>query len=300
LRGYDKFGNKIYGRTLDVLFRHGEALLKAGYRESSKCPNLFFLKSSEAMYFADMRGTKEVSIWEIPVPLVYWKFGKVTPEWKQRRSVDKELSRLSALGIPSRLSFNEELFYEGADDGYCKECGDDFQAPGPYCSKECANKALRKQTAKAVNRSPFCSICKRRIVGEPFVDTATVLGTKLPRVRIEHHVSYSRDETMIVCGSCHAKIHHSKDSALKAFQPEDKRPKKPKSVHLILCPSCQNNKIYPASGTCRECRAKARKQSRDRTLCPVGPSLMIICKKCGTRFEGRSRTTCPKCREFFR
>jgi len=300
LREYDKFGHKIYGRTLEVLFRHGEALLKAGYRESSKSPNLFFLKSSEAMYFADMRGTKEVPIWEMPVPLVYWRFGKATPDWKKRRLVDRELARLSALGIPSRLSFNEYLFYEGADDGYCKECGNDFQAPGSYCSDECANKALRKETAKAVNRAPFCSICKRRIIDQPFVDTAKVLGTRLPRVRIEHHVSYSKNKTMIVCGSCHAKIHHSKDSALKAFLPEDKRSQMPKSVHLILCPSCHHNKIYPASGTCRECKEKAGRRSRDRMLRPVGPSLIVTCKKCGTRFEGRSRTTCPKCREFFR
>jgi DNA-directed RNA polymerase subunit M/transcription elongation factor TFIIS len=123
-------------------------------------------------------------------------------------------------------------------------------------------------------------------------------------VSIKHHVSYSRDETIIVCESCHAKIHHSKDSALKAFLPEDKRPQKPKSEHLILCPSCQHNKIHPASGTCRECKSKTRsrtrRQSGGRTQTPVGPSLMVTCKKCGTRFEGRSRTTCPKCREFFR
>ena len=27
---------------------------------------------------------------------------------------------------------------------------------------------------------------------------------------------------------------------------------------------------------------------------------MRMCKKCGAKFEGRYRTTCPRCREYFR
>lgn len=300
LRRYDKFGNKIYDRPWAALCRHGEALLKAGYRESSKSPNLFFRKSADGMYFADMRGTKEIPIWEDPVPLVYWRFGRTMPEWKQRRLAGEELERLNTLGVSPRVSYNEELFYEGADDGYCKECGKDFQAAGRYCSDVCAKKALRREAAKAVNQAPFCSICRQKIVGNSYVDMAAVLGIKLPGVRIRHHVSYGRDETVIVCESCHAKIHHSKDSALKAYLPEDARPKKPKSQPLVLCPLCQRNKIRPTSGACRECKSKAKRQSGYRMRMPIGPSLMVVCKKCGTRFEGRSRTTCPKSREFFR
>jgi|YelNatPaOPRAMG01_1025707.scaffolds.fasta_scaffold87654_2 hypothetical protein len=44
------------------------------------------------------------------------------PEWKERRLAGEELKRLNTMGVSHRVSYNEELFYEGAEDGYCKEC----------------------------------------------------------------------------------------------------------------------------------------------------------------------------------
>ena len=40
-----------------------------------------------------------------------------------------------------------------------------------------------------------------------------------------HHISYKKKVCMLVCSSCHAKIHNSNDPKYKKYYPIDKRPK---------------------------------------------------------------------------
>ena len=64
MKPVDKFGRKIYSKTFRILLFYGKLLEEAGYRESKKKPNLFYRKTEDVIFFADMRGTDEVPIWE--------------------------------------------------------------------------------------------------------------------------------------------------------------------------------------------------------------------------------------------
>jgi len=283
-----------------VLRQCEENLLKVAYQEFSKYPNLFYRKSSNGLFFVDMRGTKNVPIWEEPVPLIYWRFGKAVPEWKRMRQIKEEFSRLDNQGISIRVNHSSEFPSYEAGDGYCRECRTDFQASGSYCSDECASKALKRRYAMIMNRAPTCGVCKRKIVEDSYLTIASILGANLTTSKVKHHVSYARDETILVCRSCHAKIHLSEDPTLKTFRPEDRRPQKPIGMGLEICPVCHHNKIRPGSEFCKECKRKARRRAKKYPNGPPPPPMKVTCKKCGTVFEGSLRTTCPKCREFFR
>jgi len=205
----DKFGNEIKDYIFKHLLRNGMKLKANGYIESIKKPNLFFKKTEEGIYFADMRGTAEVPIWTDTNPLFYWKFEKPIPPWKQRRLVKEELLHLFEVGCPCRLSFefhNAECFEEVSTfidegngifewpDGICRVCGHDFEGEGEFCSKEC--EAAYDELFKT-----RCAKCGKSIDYED---------------SIEHHITYEPERTVMVCKSCHMKIHKSKNkSALK-------------------------------------------------------------------------------------
>ncbi|WP_181686903.1 hypothetical protein [Halorhabdus salina] len=61
----DKFGNEIYTHVYDELYEYGVRLMKIGYQESRNKPNLFYFpKFGDVTFFLDIRGTREVKIWE--------------------------------------------------------------------------------------------------------------------------------------------------------------------------------------------------------------------------------------------
>lgn len=213
----DKFGNTIYSLKFQTLQGYGNILLSQGYSESLKKPNLFYKKLPEGLFFADMRGTEEIPIWEDTSPLFYWKFEEQTPFWKRRRLLEQECNNLIASGCHSRVSFDndfsEEMPSESSsfiawsegifdwENGFCKSCQKDMQKEGLFCSDECEDKynELFKVT---------CNICKQRFK-----------ENKL----IEHHTNYTEKEekTILICKSCHSKIHfhQEKYTELKEYTP---------------------------------------------------------------------------------
>jgi len=199
----DKFGYPIYPSRFRMLKANENVLLNAGYVESNAKPNLLYNIIPEGCLFADMRGTEEVPIWQDTRPLFYWKFNDGIPGWKKRRVVKLELEKLFRAGSPCRLSgeVDEDPLFEGAggilvdeseglfywNDGYGKECGQDFQDEGAFCSRECE--------ATHVDRPKKpCEACGKKIEfgGE-----------------ITHHISYFPEKTILVHWSCHTRIHKS-------------------------------------------------------------------------------------------
>jgi len=189
MKPIDKFGNKIYENTYKKMLHFGSILLRTEYKESKNKPNLFYKTvEKDLVYFADMRGTVIIPIWEDPTPLLYATFPESMPKWKRRRLLEQEHA---SLGI-GRFSFYDEnepeglLFGEGGD-GYCIVCHKDFSGEGLFCSERCkkANEDLGKDS---------CSVCGKEL---PF--------DKL----IKHHIDYPENKTINVCRSCHLKIHRS-------------------------------------------------------------------------------------------
>ena len=197
----DKFGRRIFSDNIwNEMLATGQKLTKIGYRESRKKPNLFFTKTEQSVFFADLRGTEIVPIWDDPRPLFYWQFDGKLPAWKYRRLVKEELMRLGTNGCPCRLSFevtnnpifentsvfiDEEHLIFGWNDGFCRNCGKDFQDEGELCSKECEEKFREKL-------KEVCEVC----------------GEKIELLKeVRHHVSYSPEKVILVHASCHNKIH---------------------------------------------------------------------------------------------
>ena len=168
----DKFGNIISPYIYSKLLATGKKLESVGYTESNKKPNLFYNPVDSGMLFADMRGTKEVMIWEAPVPLVWAQFNPDTPLWKKNRIQNEMELDLKEVGIEFRHSFykdvddsmdltyyleeehrkvfkSDALFEEFIDDsdedssgpnpskvdGYCIICGMDIHRNTLFCDR---------------------------------------------------------------------------------------------------------------------------------------------------------------------
>ncbi|MBU1449190.1 HNH endonuclease [Patescibacteria group bacterium] len=210
MKPIDKFGNKIYPQTYNKMLGYSGVLKSHHYTESLRKPNLFYKHDGQAhfyskqytivTFFADMRGTKEVAIWEDPSPLFYAQFTNSPPQWLQRRLAFTEFNELRIC----HLSFYDEcepdglMFGEGGD-GHCIVCGKDFQAEGLYCSPQCqeADKDLGKVK---------CRVCGKVLEYNQV---------------IEHHLEYAENKTILVCRSCHLKIHRG--AKLPRLKPIDKR-----------------------------------------------------------------------------
>jgi rubrerythrin len=118
------------------------------------------------------------------------------------------------------------------------------------------------------------------------------------KMLINHHLSYKRNETIAVCLSCHIKIHRSREPAFRVFAPEDTaREAQQQRQHERA-----ERRLLRAQQTKyeRSLRQSLRYYGGPFDTPPIEPSIWTVCARCGTQFEGRNRTTCPKCREFFR
>lgn len=267
MRAVDKFGNKINNKTYKQMIEYGLLLKEQGYIESKKKPNLFYKKIDEGIIFADMRGTDIIPIWEDTSPLLYCNFGDDIPLWKQRRILNEEKSKCKGRfsfymdSEPDGLMFNDE------EDGFCKGCSKDFQDNGLFCSKKCEEEYEKKELAKTINRAEICEICGRKIPKLFNMEKAEkLLNIKLPKIEIGHHLNYKEDKRMIVCASCHAKIHHSKDPKYEKYRPKDKRLKPKTQYKLIPCGLCDGKVRIPYDADenkfylCYRCRKKEERE----------------------------------------
>lgn len=302
----DKFGNKIFGKTYDTMVQYGIILEQCGYFESKRKPNLFYRKISDGIFFADMRGTNQIKIWKDPRPLFYFKNNLNTPYWKRNRLMEEEIKRMENMKCHIRLSYEEsdidEWFdrYESAspdfqedmrinqdktENGFCKECGLDFQDSGYYCSETCREYARKKALARYLNSLPFCSVCGKKIVAyrETRKKLEDTFGLDLKSKGVEHHISYKDDKTIVVCASCHSKIHHSKESSYASFKPESKRP---------------DTKREYKFGTCVKCGGKAKISATDECVC-YRCRHSVQCKYCG-KLTTSIYMTCSDCKQKWR
>lgn len=261
----DKFGNEIFPKTFTKMEKNARILLKNGYLESKKKPpNLFLKRNPQGIFYANMRGTKEIPIWENTRPLFHWRFWQNIPKWERRRLIKEELKSLFKSGCPCRLSFelhhNEDFENTSAsideekglfdwDDGYCTICGKDFQDEGSYCSKKCEVDDILKM-------SPQCEACGKYILSDrKWKDITEYCPDKSQithSIIDEHHINYKEDETVVLCRSCHIKIH--KTSYRNDLKPTDKKLKQnklenktcsdckkafqPRNIKQVLCSLC--------------------------------------------------------------
>lgn len=94
---------------------------------------------------------------------------------------------------------------------------------------------LRIEYAKEINSLPRCQICKIKLrvdgAAREVVESSCgmILGrpTNAPDILevecatlTEHHVCYDPEEIILVCPSCHQKIHHSNEPQFEIYKPK--------------------------------------------------------------------------------
>lgn len=259
---YNIDGRPIFSKPWNAMSHHANILSQYGYVESIKKPNLFYRedKETKAVFFADMRGSNNHPIWDNPTPIVYAKFPNNMPLWKRNRLSKQELNKLpdcviyrdDVIGIFDIWGDIKEDQYI-LEDGYCRICGRDYQDNGFFCSNECKKEARRIVLTQILDQSDKCYICKKIFIDLPFGgyylsepnrgnmdiydlknylnididDIENELKKEFGDIKIEanpikHHISYRENETILVCRSCHAKIHRSNLEEFKKFKPIDK------------------------------------------------------------------------------
>jgi hypothetical protein len=88
---------------------------------------------------------------------------------------------------------------------------------------------LKASLVRTINSLESCSICGHKIRSKyhyawsdrPRTAEAIeeLLGYQV-HIKHVHHTSYNPERTMDVCDSCHAKIHHSDDTAYTQYRPK--------------------------------------------------------------------------------
>jgi len=132
---------------------------------------------------------------------------------------------------------------------------------------------------ECIRRQKLAKICRR--CGKQAADV------------VLHHLSYEKGAVVPMCRSCHTALHKSEGFSI--LKPRDKRPIR--TSPTASCLSCGTVVRRKEAKYCRRCERKMLKDaSRPTRLMPE----MRACPKCGHQFDGRHRTTCPKCRTFFR
>lgn len=176
----DGFGRPIYPRTFEEMKRNAEVLVRLGYKEARRKPNLFFFKNKTvgAVFYADMRGTEEIPIWRDTKPQfsVKWEFEKDYSDYDNIQIIQEHLFALKQAGCNCRVKYW----------GLCY-CGKEFVGEGSFCTKAC-EKAYQESLKTS------CAVCGKRVDQDCLV---------------AHHVSYDPEETKLICHSCHMKIHRS-------------------------------------------------------------------------------------------
>ncbi len=186
-------------------------VLKAhSYFESVRKPNLFYKHTGRAYFwnnnqhwttptfFADMRGTSSVPIYKDTSPLFYAQFTNNPPRWLKTRLASDEFNNLKICRECSELD-HSDYNLQDMENGYCIVCGKDFQEDGSYCSQQCQQAAEHLGKVK-------CRVCGRVLEHNQ---------------AIEHHLEYAENKTILVCRSCHLKIHRG--VKLPYLKPVDKR-----------------------------------------------------------------------------
>ena len=101
VRALDRQGRPLSGWLWDRVHHYGTQLLACGYWESTTKPNLFVRSYPSVTFFADLRGTRYITIAEDSRPLFYWNIPFAVDRDRVARMVAIEGARLAP--IPIRL-----------------------------------------------------------------------------------------------------------------------------------------------------------------------------------------------------
>ncbi|MGV9170299.1 MAG: hypothetical protein ACOC38_10215, partial [Promethearchaeia archaeon] len=184
-----------------------------------------------------------------------------------------------ASDFPDYLPWHSVRNFIPDQDGFCKICGKDIQNSGFWCSDSCREKFLDEiqthhviRLMRKIRRLPICTCCGVYVTNDKWLIEQASLNN-LPEVKNKrgHHLNYEEDETITVCASCHASIHHSDKEEFEEYKPEDEK-KDARKCKLIPCSDCDGKTRVPVeykdeTGICYKCRQKReREKSKSKKI----------------------------------
>ncbi len=214
------YSDKIWHQIIET----GKKLEKLGYKESYNKPNLFYKyirKSSEkdelgnkqGIFFADLRGTDIVPIWDEPKPITYSKdlpFEKYIVEF----------ILLIRAGCSPRLTFFQSMEPSGwafglyeMPSGYCKRCGSDIIYSVKWdILEEDINDLFSKGIDPNIEIN-YCNICREIEYAKREYRLKYLSNSKfcelcgIKEAELDHHITYNPSKIIRLCRSCHGKLH---------------------------------------------------------------------------------------------
>ncbi len=249
--------NSALHQIYTELIETSKKLMEMGYEESYRKPNLFYYKHKDATFYADLRGSEVVAIYENTRPLIYWRSDN--PDLGNSELLEIVLEHFEELGkycIESRLSFYE-LFEPGSlifdnyntiekylenkfglpkiltgghlldfydQNGKCHTCNKKLNKPGFFCSEECKLKYIRRYIARVLSNSPkFCYLCGSRVLDsstfEEFKQYMDLRNMKSGGKN--YHISSFPEDTVFLCKDCHYEIYHKDKYSRSKSSPGD-------------------------------------------------------------------------------
>lgn len=138
---------------------------------------------------------------------------------------------------------------------------------------------LGKRKVKNVRQ---CLVCKGYFLHECCdYDFNDVLRLKLAKTPIVHHLNYDPEKTILVCASCHAKIHHSNNPKYDVFLPNDERSSLRGKFKFVKCFYCVSKVRIPfdaEEGICLRCHLKIHHSPNQRDF--LKNRSFVNCKYC--------------------
>lgn len=104
MKPLDKQGRRLFGQTWDRVHHYGTQLVALGYVEHAEKSNLFVRSYRSAQFYADLRGSNVVAIWQDRRPLFYWRFRRDLDRPTAQRIISIEAARTAP--VPIRLSLD--------------------------------------------------------------------------------------------------------------------------------------------------------------------------------------------------
>ncbi|MCL4314971.1 MAG: hypothetical protein M1454_04525, partial [Candidatus Thermoplasmatota archaeon] len=195
-----------------------------------------------------------------------------------------------------------------------------------FCSKEHEAATTENSFSMIVAGSPKCEICgaiELHPINEEFKEYLQKSNMVCVPSLVIHHTSYFPEIGMEICPSCHSRIHHANDLGLNKYRPPDgdsdkfyekrKRTEKLEGKYSKIDQEArifdplrffegltfyQLNVMRADAGILpEEYDNNALRKYHEKH--PDAKDYMR-CEKCSFEFDPQYRTTCPKCRWFFR
>lgn len=191
MRPVDYRGRVLYDDVWDRVYFYGSQLLERGYVEAARKPNLFLLPYRAVTFFAGLRGTRDLAIWDDHRPLFWWQIDRTVhlDHDVLARMVMIEAARLDPIPLRTTYMPSDETL--------------------PVLAEISEHDLLDRPEPACVPKAPYVSVFSGRLHTYVAID-----GQTDERVMAQHD---GADRTYLRCALCRERLMRQWDPDLQRF-----------------------------------------------------------------------------------